>query len=392
MKPIPLVLLLASVSLAQAPLAPAEDAKIPDTNSRVGALEFTPDGKALIASIEGEHGVAEIHVIDAGTRKRRFIAAMPEEGYIYRHGMSPDGSTLVTIAGSRLAAWDAATGKMRFHKEAEVFAFPADGKTLVAGSWHDKWVALCDPVSGAERRRFEMPVGVITAMALEGGKLVALAQNGGQGIVMTWDAESGKELVRKEGLGCQFWNVVKDSKGGLQAWGYTRKGVELWDLADVKPVRSWTAQPAAIAWTATGDRVAITEGDAVFFLDAGSDTPVEFTGKRKAIAPEPEPVPDPNAIPEDRSGRRAAVIPDVTGLEFSPDGRFLAFAHSNAVVSVWNVASRTLEARLATAGKPESARFCRVAWSPDGTKLATSADSAGIVLWDRDAAITGWKK
>ncbi|MCE9583293.1 MAG: WD40 repeat domain-containing protein [Planctomycetes bacterium] len=392
MKTIPLVLFLASLSCAQAPrapLAPAEVAKLPETNSRVGSLEFSRDGKSLLCSIEDKHGVAEIHVFDVTSRKRRFVAGMPADGYVYRSGLSADGSTLVTIAGNRLTAWDAASGKERFSKDAEVFAFSADGKTLLVGNWHDRWIALCDPATGAERRRVETLVGVINAMALEDGNLVSLAENGGQGQIQTWDSETGKEISHKEGMACEFMKMVKGAKGEPLAWGFARNSIQLWDLGSLKPLRSWPARGTAFAWAPAGDRLAIAEDGAVVIFDAGSDTPVEFSGTRKPQAPEPKPGVDPDG---DKPGRRAAVIPDVTDLAFSPDGRFLAVAKSDATVSVWDLATKSLEAQLATSGKPESARYCHVAWSPDGTKVATSADSAGIVIWDRDAAFAAWKK
>ncbi len=63
------------------------------------------------------------------------------------------------------------------------------------------------------------------------------------------------------------------------------------------------------------------------------------------------------------------------GVEWSPDGRFLA---SGSYQQVWEVSTGTR--RWVGRGQPTTIR--RVAWSPDGTRLASCGYDGSVILWE----------
>jgi len=65
-------------------------------------------------------------------------------------------------------------------------------------------------------------------------------------------------------------------------------------------------------------------------------------------------------------------------IEFSPDGRFLATAHQDGSIGIWDVAGRRLLRRLSAGDKG----VYDVAFSPDGRLLASADFSNQVILWD----------
>jgi WD40 repeat protein len=67
----------------------------------------------------------------------------------------------------------------------------------------------------------------------------------------------------------------------------------------------------------------------------------------------------------------------VNGVAYSPDGTLLASAADDKTVRLWEVASGTHVRTLAH----HTARVNGVAFSPDGTLLASAADDKTVRLW-----------
>ena len=68
----------------------------------------------------------------------------------------------------------------------------------------------------------------------------------------------------------------------------------------------------------------------------------------------------------------------VNAVAFSPDGTRLATGGSDRTVRIWDPATGTLQATLTG----HSGWVNAVAFSPDGTRLATGSDDSTVRIWD----------
>ena len=71
----------------------------------------------------------------------------------------------------------------------------------------------------------------------------------------------------------------------------------------------------------------------------------------------------------------------IYSLEFSPDGRYLAYASRGDEIEIWDLGQ---EAYLATTLKSPTPNCTNCAWSPDGTILATSRNNGSLCFWDME--------
>jgi len=69
-----------------------------------------------------------------------------------------------------------------------------------------------------------------------------------------------------------------------------------------------------------------------------------------------------------------------TSIAWSPDGTFLASANDNGAVQIWETANGTNRSEYAVHGSVNS-----VSWSPNGKHLASGGDDKLVHIWDPDA-------
>ncbi len=344
------------------------------------SLTFSPDGKTLAWG--GESGGSEqglIHLWDLAEGKERLPAGRLLEP-INSVAFSPDGKTLLTVgAGYRdepLRFWETTTGKqLRQFKEVYLdptatlsptgrllategeklqlwdltagkeiplpkkaprysttaMAFSPDERFLAVGG--KGTIRFLDTAKGEERRSFGKLGRIFSiAFSADGKELLAL-NVGGDGLsIKVWNVEDGKltQTIRDRNLAISKSMAVSSDGRILAAISHTvdrRIGtvvdtwVVLWDLTTGKPLR-------------------------------------ELRPTRKS---------------------EAGFTSGISSLAFSPDDRTLACAYGReGAIRLWE--SATGQERRKFEGHRQTIRC--LAFSSDGTLLATGADDNTALVWD----------
>jgi WD40 repeat protein len=297
--------------------------RLPGNRDGWRGFAFVAGGRQLAVASRGSVGLWDV---DAGRRVRGL--ACP--GRTLCLALTRDGKTLAAgTAEGTFHLWDVGSGKA-FPRPAgghrgpvQCVAYSPDGRTLATSS-QDGTIRLWRAASGKELRRWPAHAprgGAPSPWGLafsRDGK--ALASGGPDGTLRIWDVATGRELRRFRERG--------GSRGGHVCLEFSLQG-GLLATRDVRGgVRLWSAA-----------------GEEVRRLQAGN--------------------------PQDTCRWMTRL------LAFSPDEKYLASAQG-LVVRVWETATGRALRPLATSGGDVTA----VAFSPDGTRVASGNLDGSLHLWD----------
>jgi WD40 repeat protein/serine/threonine protein kinase len=332
--------------------------------TRVHGVAFSPDG-AQLATASADHTVK---LWDAGGEEFRPFRGITAQ--VEALAFSPDGQRLASASGANVTVWDAAAGVVltTLHAQGDVLgvAFSPDG-TRLASAGADGTVCLWAAAGGRALQVLRGHRGRVRAVAFspDGERL---ASAGEDRVVRLWDARSGRELAALQGHAWGIAAVVFSPDGRWLASGGGEENKHgetyVWDAKDGRPlrtVRSDAGDVRALAvspdgrWLATAMGVVEQQGE-IQLWDAADGRAVRTLRGHGHV---------------------------ITGLAFSPDGGRLASAGYDHVVKLWDPATgqelRTLAGQR---------RFLCVAFSPDGTLLATGSQDNSIThestvkVWD----------
>ena len=197
-------------------------------------------------------------------------------------------------------------------------------------------------------------------VATDGGQAVAFSPNGkqfattnNQGTVTLWDTSSGQALLTMAtNAGTGNHALAFSPDGRRLATSGPANTAEVWDAATGQPLfalSGHTGPVLALAFSADGTRLATASADGTARLWDAITGEYQYTVLGHAGA--------------------------LDSVAFSPEGTRLATASVDGALNVWEVA----------AGRPlhlfNGANSTSVAFSPDGARL-TSAAGATVTVWD----------
>jgi WD40 repeat protein len=358
----------------------------------VATLAFSPDGKTLASGSYDNTG----RLWDTATGK--LLAVLDgHTGDVRTLVFSPDGTILASSSGwedGSLRLWNVATGEplavlvgcTRTANAGEVakIAFSPDGTTL-ASTCGSGGIMLLDVATGQPRRGMSQGYGaaVYSVAFSPDSTLLAVGRGDGRmepGTVQLWDVATGKERAVLQGHADVVWSVAFSPDGTLLASGSADGTARLWDAAtgQVVFVLEGSSQPGAgtfsygdddgdltisgvsntaavwsVAFSPDGATLAVGRGDP--WVGPGSlqlyDT---ATGELLSeLYPKTHPP--------------CCEMVTVHNLAFSPDGTLLATANGDGTARLWDVATGEEHTVL----KGDTGWVGSVVFSPDGALLAT---------------------
>ncbi|MER5398528.1 PQQ-binding-like beta-propeller repeat protein [Streptomyces sp. NPDC002599] len=236
--------------------------QIPEPVNRLGAVGFSPTGRALAARV-GKDRVIEVRDIVTGRlRQSRDLGAVATAVF------SPDGTRLAVVgAEGSVRIWRLSTGALyTTHTDHDgpvrVVAFTPDGRTLAVVNIEadGEHVTLIDAATGRTQRTIEPGAQSPLSLAFSpDGHTLATSSNRS---VKTWDARTG-QLLDSFSAGGAVTSMGFDSDGRTLAVSNAGE-VHLWDLATGQVrVTLPTRSPEAVAFSPDGRTLAIATGGSV---------------------------------------------------------------------------------------------------------------------------------
>ncbi len=195
----------------------------------VRLVRFSPDGRS-IATAGADHAVV---LLDAATGQvQRAYPGHTER--VRGLAFSPDGTWLATGGfDSRLRLWDvdrqAATARLEAHR-APVYgvAFSPDGATLATGSM-DRTIRLWDVASGRVTSVLHGHGSTVESVRFtpDGSSLVSASADG---TIRLWDPADGSTLMELHGHQGGIWTVEPSADGTVLASAAADGSILLWDV------------------------------------------------------------------------------------------------------------------------------------------------------------------
>lgn len=406
------------------------EGRVPPPDFRpICPASFSPDGKWILTGC----GSAKLWGAATGQPQRTLEG---HDGRVNWAEFSADGSRIITAAADHTARiWNAETGETihvlrgpkTLQREMELSRFGPDGTRAVTvsssgGGGNDPLGRLWDAVTGKEIATLGSPHGMGEFAPLAkfspDGRTLVTADHWNTGDLQTWNAATGKPLV-KTAFGRQYAlaDFSPDSLRLASALSTTASLRSTDSLKTLASLRGPKGKLQAITYSVDGQRLAGSDGTgAIRIWTVGDDAdrrlgrwpaPAEETAGpwRGFLAVSPDgrrfagKTPDPTTIGiwDSQSGReicriKSKNLKEVTYARFSPDGRRVIFDkrhYSGESLCIGDAATGELLATL----PGDKDYFETVDLSPDGRWLVADNAMWGGRVYDVKAQkeTASWK-
>jgi len=358
-------------------------------------------------AVQLAHGVAE----HPENLKPTLVVQTGHDGNVTAVAFSPDGKILATGSyDNTLRLWDTRTGSelttiAHTHGPIEHLRFTSDGKKLGGAVFSD--IKLWDANSGEELQTFKTNISS-AVFAFSPDEKILAAQNLDRGKVQLWEVSTGKTLhllqsqVQPAENGKKLIPWVSclafspDSKtlvsGGQHEleWWDVQEGIELHQV-------KLSFEPWSLAFDHEGTTLAVGGGQGTTTLlnastgeeveglrgQAGYFTVIGYSPDGRVLGSETThelKLRDTVTQSELYTFRGSFNFNDQS-FAFDPDSKILAFGSGNQVV-LWDIYARKV--RFVLKGHSAPAGF--LAFSHDGTRLASATYSATVKFWRLNSA------